>query len=162
MPQFRPRQTKRAKALRNNATETERKLWRHLRKRQLGGFKFSRQMDVGPYVCDFLCRENGLVIELDGGQHATQTARDLKRTAFLNDQGLTVVRFWNNEIFENLEGVLQTILSTLENLPPRFARPNPPLPLAGGDEPRSGEGVGLSEAAQAHPQPPPASGRGLS
>jgi very-short-patch-repair endonuclease len=159
MPQFRPRPTKRAQQLRKNATEAERRLWRHLSKRRLGGFKFSRQMAVGPFVCDFLCRERGLVIEVDGGQHAERTARDDIRTAFLERNGLTVLRFWNNDVLQNTDGVLQVILAELERLPAKFARP--PLPLAGGEEPRSGEGVGLTRDTRTHPQPPPASGRGL-
>ena len=163
MPQFRPRQTKRAQDLRNNATDAERRLWAHLRHRRLGGFKFSRQMSVGPFVCDFLCRERGLVVELDGGQHAERTAQDERRTAFLNAEGLAVLRFWNNDVFENMEGVLQTILRNLQQLPPKFTRP--PLPLAGGEEARSAEGVGLTCKISHNaptPQPPPASGRGLS
>ena len=162
MPQFRPRATKRAQELRNNATDAERKLWSHLRQRRLGGFKFSRQMSIGPFVCDFLCRERGLILELDGGQHADLVIADARRTAFLNAQGLSVLRFWNNEVFENIEGVLQTILAKLERLPPRFELP--PLPLAGGEEARSAEGVGPSGGTSHNtptPQPPPASGRGL-
>ena len=165
MPQFRSRPTKRAQQLRNNATDAERRLWRHLSQRQLQGFKFSRQMPVGPFICDFLCRERGLVVELDGGQHAIHAIRDSRRTAFFEQQGLTVIRFWNNDVLENTDGVLQVILTKLEELPERFARS--PLPLAGGEEPRSGEGVGQSDdpnstrAIRTHPQPPPASGRGL-
>jgi very-short-patch-repair endonuclease len=162
MPQFRPRQTRRAQDLRNNATEAERRLWSRLRQRQLGGFKFSRQIAVGPFVCDFLCRERSLAIELDGGQHAERIAHDERRTAFLNAQGITVLRFWNNDVFENIDGVLQLTLGKLEELPAKFERP--PLPLAGGDEPRSGERVGPTDeilAQRTHPQPPPASGRGL-
>ena len=86
MSQFR-RSTKRAQQLRNNATDAERFLWRHLRGRQLDGFKFSRQMPVGPFICDFMCRERHLVVELDGGQHA-ENATDMRRTAFL-DRGLS-------------------------------------------------------------------------
>ena len=167
MPQFRKRPTKRAQELRNNATDAERRLWRYVRSRQLGGFKFSRQIAVGPFVCDFVCRERGLVIELDGGQHADRTSSDQRRTRFLEDEGLTVLRFWNNEVLQNTDGVLQMILAKLAELPARFI-PHP-LPLAGGEEPRSGEGVGPAfEAAHEPaydsptPQPPPASGRGLS
>ena len=163
MSQFRPRVTKRAQQLRKNATEAERRLWRHLRLRRLEGFKFSRQMAVGPFVCDFLCRERGLVVELDGGQHADQLAQDGRRTAFLEREGLFVLRFWKNDVLQNTDGVLQMILSTLEQLPTKFKRP--PLPLAGGEEPRSGDGVGPSDDSSHNrptPQPPPASGRGLS
>jgi very-short-patch-repair endonuclease len=159
MPQFRPRPTKRAQTLRNNATDAERRLWARLRGRRLDGFKFSRQMAVGPFVCDFLCRERGFVIELDGGQHAERAVQDESRTAFLKQEGLTVLKFWNNDVLQNTDGVLQVILTKLEQLPAKFARP--PLPLAGGGKAGSAEGVGLTEEALAHPHPPPASGRGL-
>jgi len=159
MAQTQRRPTERAQKLRSDATDAERRLWQHLSRRQLGGFKFSRQIPVGPYICDFLCRQRGLVIELDGGQHAEQSARDARRTAFLERQGLTVLRFWNTDVLQNAEGVLQVILSTLEQLPSKFTVS--PLPLAGGEEPRSGEGVGTVDDARTHPQPPPASGRGL-
>jgi very-short-patch-repair endonuclease len=162
MPQSSPRPTKRAQQLRNNATDAERRLWGHLRLRQLQGFKFSRQMPVGPYICDFICRERMLVVEADGGQHA-ESARDAARTVYLERKGYRVLRFWNNDILENIEGVLQGILATLGEQPAKFTLP--PLPLAGGEEPRSGEGVGLS-GEMTHlaptPQPPPASGRRLS
>jgi very-short-patch-repair endonuclease len=157
MPQFRPRPTKRAQQLRNDATDAERNLWRHLSRRQLQGFKFSRQMPIGPFICDFLCRERMLVIELDGGQHGERTAQDAHRTRYLEQQGLTVLRFWNNDVLQNMDGVLATILGELKQLSPKS-----PLPLAGGDKPRSGEGVGLTYETHTHPQPPPASGRGLS
>lgn len=157
MPQPDPRPTKRAQELRNNATDSERKLWRHLSLRQLDGLKFSRQMPVGPFICDFMCRERMLVIEVDGGQHA-ESARDVRRTHILEEQGYRVIRFWNNEVLENIEGVLRVILQEVRARAPRF---HSPLPLVGGEEPRSGEGLGESEPRRTHPQPPPASGRGL-
>jgi very-short-patch-repair endonuclease len=113
MPQFRPRATKRAQQLRNSATEPERRLWRHLSRRQLEGYKFSRQMPVGPFICDFMCRERQLIIELDGGQHADST-RDASRTAFLEAEGYRVVRFWNNDVLSNTQGVLQVIAEALK------------------------------------------------
>src|SRR4051812_11128106 len=116
MPQFRPRATKRAQQLRNNATEAERRLWLHLSRRQLDGYKFSRQMPVGSFVCDFLCRETKLIVEVDGGQHS-QSQRDERRTAFLEEQGYRVIRFWNNEVLENLEGVLDAIGEALKSSP---------------------------------------------
>jgi len=114
MPEFRPRPTNRAQQLRNNSTDAERLLWRHLSRRQLGGFKFSRQMPVGPYICDFLCREQKLIVEVDGGQHAEST-RDLRRTAFLKAQGYRVIRFWNNDAMGNIDGVLEVIAAALES-----------------------------------------------
>ena len=117
MPEFRSRPTKRAQQLRNNATDAEQALWWRLRSRQLEGYKFSRQMPVGPFICDFLCRERRLIVELDGGQHA-ENARDIPRTAYLEQEGYHVVRFWNNDVLGNLEGVLQTILQALTADPP--------------------------------------------
>ena len=116
MPQFRSRPTKRAQQLRNNATDAEQALWWHLRSRQLQGFKFSRQMPVGPFICDFLCRERRLIVELDGGQHA-DNPNDRRRTAYLEQQGFRVIRFWNNDVLANVEGVLQTILQALTDPP---------------------------------------------
>ena len=117
MPQFRERPTLRAQQLRNSATKAERLLWRHLSRRQLEGFKFSRQMPVGPFICDFLCRERLLVVEVDGGQHA-DNSKDAARTAFIEGQGYRVIRFWNNEVMGNLEGVLLTIAQALTSPPP--------------------------------------------
>jgi very-short-patch-repair endonuclease len=129
------RPTRRAQELRNNATEAERRLWGHLSRRQLGGYKFSRQMPVGPFICDFLCREKGLVVELDGGQHA-DSFKDGRRTAYLQSHELTVLRFWNNDVLANIGGVLATILSELERLPSWVGRAHPqPLPQAGGEQP---------------------------
>ncbi|MGN6155785.1 MAG: endonuclease domain-containing protein [Sphingomicrobium sp.] len=113
MPTFRQRPTRRAQQLRNDATDAERRLWRHLSRRQLHGFKFSRQMPVGPYICDFLCRDRRLVIEVDGGQHA-DSKRDEIRTDFLEAQGYRVIRFWNNDVLENVDGVLQAIAEELK------------------------------------------------
>ncbi len=128
MPDRRP--TRFAQSLRNNATLAERYLWRHLSRRQLEGHKFSRQMPVGPFVCDFLCREARLVIEVDGGQH-NDSRRDQSRTAYLNAEGYRVIRFWNNDVMGNVEGVVEAIRAELG---PR-ACPHPqPLPLAGGEE----------------------------
>ena len=92
-----------------------------MRGRQIEGTKFSRQMPVGPYICDFLCREHGLVIEVDGGQHS-DTNGDERRTRFLQAQGLTVIRFWNNEVLGNMEGVLTAIAEAIRSSHP------PPTP----------------------------------
>ncbi len=92
-------------------TDVEHVLWNALRGRQLGGFKFRRQATIGRYVIDFLCIERMLVVELDGGQHS-DTA-DAPRTAFLEADGYRVIRFWNHEVVENLDGVLASILASL-------------------------------------------------
>ncbi len=104
-----------ARALRKQATEAERLLWRHLRSRQLDGHKFRRQTPVGPYVVDFLCLEERLVVELDGGQHADQQERDQERSAQLAGWGFRVLRFWNNEVLGNTEGVLEVIRDALSS-----------------------------------------------
>jgi adenine-specific DNA-methyltransferase len=106
--------TAQARSLRKRATDAEQLLWRHLRDRRLGGFKFRRQHPLGPYVLDFFCEAQGLVVELDGSQHADQLVQDSIRTKWLEARGKRVMRFWNNEVYEDLEGVLQVILETLE------------------------------------------------
>lgn len=107
-----PSLTKKARALRTNLTEAEKKLWYHLRQKQMG-HKFRRQFPVGNYIVDFACIEKKLIVELDGGQHATQQAYDEKRTLFLETQGFHILRFWNNEVTENLEAVLSSISHSL-------------------------------------------------
>lgn len=100
-----------ARQLRQQLTDVEQQLWLILRNRQLTGLKFRRQVPIGAYIVDFYCHECGLVVELDGSQHLVQREYDDIRTQFLQAQGLTVLRFWNNEILSNIEGVLQTIVS---------------------------------------------------
>jgi very-short-patch-repair endonuclease len=107
---IRPSTRRNARDLRRNPTEAERTLWRHLRQRHVAGRKFRRQHPIGRYVLDFVCLETKLVIELDGGQHADREAEDRGRTAWLEARGFRVLRFWNTEVFENLEGVLAAIL----------------------------------------------------
>ena len=97
-----------ARGLRQNMTDAERRLWSVLRSRKLDGWKFRRQHPVGPYVLDFACLECKLLIEADGGQHADSVA-DLRRTAWLEKRGWTILRFWNNEILNNIEGVAEII-----------------------------------------------------
>jgi very-short-patch-repair endonuclease len=112
-----------ARELRRNATDEEKRLWGRLRKRQLGGHKFRRQSSIGFYVADFLCAEKRLIVELDGGQHSE--AVDEKRTAEIGRFGYRVIRFWNREVAENLDAVLERILLECEALPSRFARKEP-------------------------------------
>lgn len=106
-------ETRRARILRQNATEAEKRLWYRIRNRQINGCKFRRQHPVGGYVTDFTCVELKLVVEIDGGQHAEQADADLKRTRELESHGYTVIRFWNNEVLGNIEGVLETLTLTL-------------------------------------------------
>ncbi|SMF02741.1 Very-short-patch-repair endonuclease [Xaviernesmea oryzae] len=105
----RPGKTNQARQLRRNETEEE---WSDLRARRLNGHKFARQVPLGPYIVDFLCREHGLIVEVDGSQHA-DNAYDRRRTDWLNAQGYAVLRFWNHEISHERRSVLETILAAL-------------------------------------------------
>lgn len=102
-----------AKSLRANQTEAEQRLWYHLRAHRFMELKFKRQKPMGRYIVDFVCVERRLIIELDGGQHAEQVEYDQNRDAWLRSQGYVVLRFWNNEIMQQLEGVLEQIRCTL-------------------------------------------------
>ena len=104
----------RSRELRNAPTEAELRLWKHLRNRQLGGYQFRRQHPAGPYILDFYCPEVKLAIELDGSQHVERAEQDAERTEFLGRFGIKVLRFWNVEVFKNTDGVLQVILSELQ------------------------------------------------
>jgi very-short-patch-repair endonuclease len=99
----------RARRLRKEMTIAEKKLWNRLRRQQLGGLRFRRQVSFDRYIVDFVCFEPKIIIELDGSQHATQVAYDNQRTKYLQTLGYTVLRFWNNEISDQIENVLQTI-----------------------------------------------------
>lgn len=109
----------RARSLRENSSDAERKLWSRLRDRQLLGHKFVRQLTVGPFIADFACRERDLIVELDGGQHgkADGVLADAARTEVLSQHGYRVIRFWNNDVLTNLDGVLQVIADRLEKAP---------------------------------------------
>ena len=110
--------TERSRALRREMTGPERQLWSRLSRRQLGGYKFRRQHPIGPYVLDFYCSEVKLCVEVDGEQHgfASGMARDAIRTGFLESKGICVLRFWNHEIQDSIEAVLDAILEQAENL----------------------------------------------
>ena len=136
----------RSRQLRKNASMAENRLWYVLRNRGLAGHKFVRQLAIGPYIADFACREIGLIIELDGGQHATSTT-DAGRTAYLNAQGYSVLRFWNNDVLENRDGVLIAILSVIDGAP------SPDLRFAPATLSPMGRGIGgIRAAAASHRQ----------
>jgi very-short-patch-repair endonuclease len=101
-----------ARRLRVNQTDAERVLWNRIRNRQIDGHKFVRQEPISGYVCDFVCREGLLIVEVDGGQHS-ESATDTIRDRRLTEQGYRVLRFWNNDVLGNLEGVLTTIQTEL-------------------------------------------------
>ena len=123
-----------AKQLRQKQTETETLLWSKLRDRQLLGLKFRRQQCIGNYIIDFACMDKKLLIEIDGGHHNTDETikKDLDRTRWLKSKGYLVLRFWNNDIMENLDGVVETIIQTL-------AQKSPPH---SNSLPRRGERIG--------------------
>ena len=108
-------ETRRSRALRRDAPSAERIIWRHLRNRQLGGWKFVRQEPIGPYFADFVCREKMLVVEIDGATHSTdaEVASDTRRTAFLEARGFRMMRFINAQIYENINGALEAISRVL-------------------------------------------------
>ncbi|CAA7619373.1 endonuclease domain-containing protein [Magnetospirillum sp. UT-4] len=119
--------TERARQLRQeNATEAEKALWRRLQAKQLNGSKWRRQHPIGPYFADFVCHEYGLIVELDGGQHGLpdHQAHDRRRADYLESLGFKILRYWNNEVLENIEGVLETLAQALAG------RPSPPTPLS--------------------------------
>jgi very-short-patch-repair endonuclease/SAM-dependent methyltransferase len=131
--------------LRHALTPAELALWTRIRGRQLGGFKFARQEPIDRYYVDFVCREQRLIIELDGGQHS-QNPEDSQRDSKLSALGYRVIRIWNNDVIENLDGVLQTLLSELKKWPL-----TPPL------SPQAGRGSADEVRAfyQSHPYPAP-------
>jgi very-short-patch-repair endonuclease len=105
----------RARKLRRECTDVEARLWSRLRARQICDAKFRRQHPIGPFIVDFCCVERGLVIELDGGQHAEQVGIDESRTKALKHHGFRVLRFWNNEVLESMEAVVEQIARVLRN-----------------------------------------------
>ena len=100
----------RARELRRDDTVAEARLWNALRAHRLGGWKWKRQVPWGPYFLDFLCRDAGLAVEVDGGQHSEQVDYDARRTRFIEGSGLRVLRFWNSAVLENRDGVCLAIL----------------------------------------------------
>jgi very-short-patch-repair endonuclease len=106
------RRVDRARSLRRALTPAETKLWANLRNRQLGGFKFTRQEPIGRYYADFACREQRLIVELDGGQHQGSAA-ERQRDSDLAALGYRVIRIWNNDVIENIAGVLEMLLPEL-------------------------------------------------
>src|SRR6267143_351466 len=138
-----------AKALRANMAEAERRLWYFLRAHRFEGMKFKRQALIGRYIVDFVSFQRRLVVEVDGGQHADSEV-DLRRTRWLEDQGFRVLRFWNNEVLSNTDGVLDAIMLACTD-------PSPGPPLRGAPPPpTTGEGttcqVNLDVPHQFHPR----------
>ena len=136
MPRIDPVLGKRARTMRLMPTELEKKLWEHLSRSQLAGFKFRRQAVLKPYIADFFCPSKGLIVEVDGDTH--EAIRDARRDRFLKRHGFTTIRFTNREVHDNMDGVLIAILERLRSLPDRWPGPKlgptpaPPLKGRGG------------------------------
>lgn len=128
-----------ARTLRKNLTETETFVWKRLRYRQIGGFKFRRQHPLGPFIVDFVCLERKLVLELDGGQHAERVEADAFRTRWLEQQGYRVVRFWNHQPFQEWDAIEQELWRLLTE---EGSTPHPSSPPQGGRGPEFGGGHG--------------------
>jgi very-short-patch-repair endonuclease len=148
MQRVQPEQTAFARQLREQGTDAERALWQRLRSRLLQGAKFRRQLALGPYVADLVCIEARVIVECDGGQH-NGSAHDVERDRWLKAQGWRVLRFWNNEVLQNVDGVLTVIAQALEEAAARRHSPSPqPSPWQGEGanaippSPSQGEGRG--------------------
>jgi very-short-patch-repair endonuclease len=102
-----------ARQLRREQTDAEGRLWAELRQRRLGGYRFRRQFPIGNFIVDFCCREQHLVVEVDGSQHMERAAADRNRSELIEARGYRVLRFWNSDVLSNMEGVLEQILSAL-------------------------------------------------
>ena len=116
-----------ARKLRNNPTDAEKVLWKHLRLRQVEGHKFRRQQPLGPYIVDFVCLDRKLIVEVDGGQHLEQSASDAKRTAWLEGRGFRLLRYWNDQVLKEPEAVTEAIWNAMNP-------PAQPSPTKGGRE----------------------------
>ena len=125
----------RARKLRHTSTDAETRFWNLVRNRSIDGLKFVRQYPVGPFIADFACRDRWLIVEIDGSQHA-ESAEDEKRTHFINAEGYSVLRFWNNEVLKDLAGVHSMLMAVVNGDRPspgwRFA-PATLSPLGRGD-----------------------------
>ena len=106
-----------ARQLRRNPTDVERLLWQKLRFWQVDDYKFRRQQPLGNYIVDFVCLQKRLIVELDGGQHADKANYDTQRDAWLRDQGFSILRFWNNDVLNNIDGVMELIVKSLQGTP---------------------------------------------
>jgi very-short-patch-repair endonuclease len=148
----------RAKSLKREMTDAERRLWMALRGHRFQRLSFRRQAPIGPFIVDFVCHRRRLTIEIDGGQHATKPAHDIQRDAWLASKGYRILRFWNSDVLRNREGVLETIVNAIRGVPPSLT-----LPLkGGGDRFMRAVPLGVSRSIAVDksplPNPPPQAG----
>ena len=123
-----------ARELRKSMTDAEQRLWQKLKRRQIASVKFRRQQPIGPFIVDFVCFECRLIVEVDGSQHA-ESQHNTTRDRWLGSTGYRVLRFWNSDVFQNRDGVLETIVSAA-----RGATPLPSPPRQGGRGPTGAPG----------------------
>jgi len=114
-----------AKALSREMTEAEKKIWPRMRMRHIEGYRFRRQVPLGPFIADFVCHEAKLIVEIDGGQHDPLSEQEVHRTRFLESQGYRLLRFWNNKVPDNTEGVQTVIAQVLRRVAPTLTLPHP-------------------------------------
>ena len=107
----------RARSFRKEMTNAENRMWYYLRNRRLNNYKFVREHIIGPYIADFVCRQKKVIVEVDGSQHAENIKYDSKRDNFLESEGYKIIRVWNSDVFDNIDGVLEVILDLLESVP---------------------------------------------
>ena len=143
----------RARTLRQNMAEAEKRVWQILRSHQMNGYKFRRQVPIGRCIADFACHEARLIIEIDGRQHDPSSPPEIERTEFLQNEGYRIVRFWNNEVLEKLDGVHQTIAEELSRITPTQTLPHqrggPDHPLPPPRWGRAGMGVRRAKGREA-------------
>jgi very-short-patch-repair endonuclease len=114
----------RARTLRQNTTEAEKRVWQILRSQQMNGYKFRRQVPIGRYIADFVCHEARLILEIDGGQHDRSSPQEAERSRFLQNESYRILRFWNNEVLANLDGIHATIAAELGPITPTQTLPH--------------------------------------
>jgi len=114
----------RARTLRDNMNEAERRVWQILRSHHMQGYKFRRQVPIARYIADFVCQEAGLIVEIDGGQHDRSSPREAEQSGFLRNEGYRILRFWNDEVLANLAGVHETIAEELGRITPTQTLPH--------------------------------------
>ncbi|MDR6849772.1 very-short-patch-repair endonuclease [Sphingomonas sp. BE270] len=118
-------QRTKARALRSTPTAAEVRLWRAISARKVAGFRFNRQVPIGPFICDFVARSLKLIIEVDGDTHGDRREQDEERTRYLQSEGYQVIRFWNNDVLGNLDGVVAEIARVVSVLGARSPSPTP-------------------------------------
>jgi very-short-patch-repair endonuclease len=114
----------RARTLRHNMTEAEKRIWQILRSHGMNGYKFRRQVPIGRYIADFASHEARLIVEIDGGQHDRSSPQEAGRSSFLENQGYRILRFWNNEVLANPDGVHETIADEMRRITPTQTLPH--------------------------------------